>query len=64
MQDGSDGDLFNVASGLRGTPTLIALDTEDMNLFHEITGHRMREIHDVTERFREHGEGDDRSSPD
>ncbi|MFJ1804318.1 SigE family RNA polymerase sigma factor [Streptomyces sp. NPDC088180] len=38
MQDYRDEDLLNVASALRGTAILIALDTEDMDLHEEATG--------------------------
>ncbi|MFJ8628440.1 hypothetical protein ACIRD3_37155 [Kitasatospora sp. NPDC093550] len=57
MQDYSDEDLLNVASALRGTAILIALDTGDMNLFEEVTGHRVHEIHDAAKWLREHGDG-------
>ncbi|MEU9332365.1 hypothetical protein AB0D49_04250 [Streptomyces sp. NPDC048290] len=60
MQDYRDEDLLNVASALRGTAILIALDTEDMDLHEEVTGRRVHEVHDVAEWFREHGEGDGR----
>ncbi|MFJ7201644.1 MULTISPECIES: hypothetical protein [unclassified Streptomyces] len=40
MQDYRDEDLLNVASALRGTAILIALDTEDMDLHEEVTGRR------------------------
>ncbi|MBD0690377.1 hypothetical protein [Streptomyces sp. CBMA123] len=63
MQDYSDEDLLNVASALRGTAILIALDTGDMNLHEELTGRRVHEVRDAAEWFREHGEGDDRSLP-
>ncbi|MFJ1636524.1 hypothetical protein [Streptomyces sp. NPDC088256] len=60
MQDYRDEDLLNVASALRGTAILIALDTEDMDLHEEVTGRR---VHDVAEWLREHGEGDGRPLP-
>ncbi|MCX5115244.1 hypothetical protein OOK13_43755 [Streptomyces sp. NBC_00378] len=63
MQDYRDEDLLNVASALRGTAILIALDTEDMDLHEEVTGRRVHEVHDVAEWLREHGEGDGRPLP-
>ncbi|MFJ8433348.1 hypothetical protein ACIQ9P_18805 [Kitasatospora sp. NPDC094019] len=63
MQDHHDEDLLNIASALRGTAILIALDTEDLDLHEEVTGRRVHEVHDVAEWLREHGEGDGRPLP-
>ncbi|MFE7532207.1 hypothetical protein ACFU7Y_41900 [Kitasatospora sp. NPDC057542] len=62
MQDYSVEDLLDVASALRGTAILIALDTGDMELFHELTGHRVHETSDAARWFRDQG-GDDRPLP-
>ncbi|WP_404871055.1 hypothetical protein ACI1MP_38205 (plasmid) [Kitasatospora griseola] len=58
MQDYSDEDLFNVASALRGTAILMALDTNNTDLLNELTGRPMHEIHDAGEWLRQHGDDD------
>ncbi|MFH8882185.1 hypothetical protein [Streptomyces californicus] len=63
IQDYRDENLLNVASVLRGTAILIALDTGDMDLHEEVTGRRMHAVHEVAEWLREHGEGDGRPLP-
>ncbi|MET9399310.1 hypothetical protein [Kitasatospora sp. NPDC002965] len=58
MQDYSEEGLLNVASALRGTAVLMAVDTGNTELMSELTGRAVHEI-DPTEWLRQHGQDDE-----